>query len=81
MNYWHLTILIVVPIVGAAVMYGALRAVIWGAFRWQRSREALQKIGYPGPEVLLSRILMQVLWTVVGVIGLMLIGLLFQKLP
>lgn len=80
MNYWHLTILIVVPIVGAALLYVALRTVIYAAFRWQGSRQALQKIGYPGPKELLSRILMNLLWTLMGVIGLILVGLLFQKL-
>ncbi len=83
MNYWHLAILIVVPLLCLALIYGALRTIIYGAFRWKRSREALQKMGYPGPSEMLSRALMNLLWTFVALIGLMLIGLIFQvlKLP
>ncbi len=80
MNYWHLALLITIPLLGAALFYGVLRAVIYGAFRWKAMGELLQKIGYPGPAEMLSRALMSLFWTMIGVIGLMLIGLIFQML-
>ncbi len=80
MNYWRLALLITVPLLGAALLYGVLRAVIYGAFRWERMGKVLRKIGYPGPAEMLSRALMSLFWTMVGVIGLVLIGLIFQML-
>lgn len=80
MNYWHLALLMIAPLLGAALFYGVLRAVIYGAFRWNRMGEVLRKIGFAGPAEMLSRALTSLFWTMVGVIGLMLIGLIFQML-
>jgi hypothetical protein len=75
MNYWHLT-----WVVGAMLTCGVL---IYTAIRWKRTPEVLEAFGYRGPKDLLKRTLMSLLWTVVGMIALILVGLLFQilKLP
>jgi hypothetical protein len=73
--YWHL-----IWVVGALLACGGL---IYAAIRWKRTPEVLRAFGYRGPRDLLKRTLMSLLWTVVAIIGLMLIGLLFKvlKLP
>ena len=80
MIYWYLTLAVGLLLVCLGLMYAALRGLVYGAFRWHRSRALLQKLGYPGPVEMLSRILWSLLWTTVAIIGLVLVGLLFTQL-
>jgi len=76
MNYWHLTWVIAALLACGVLIYAALRT--------GRVPEALRVlVGYRGPKDLLKRALMNLLWTMVAMVGLVLIGLLFKvlKLP
>jgi hypothetical protein len=80
MIYWYLSLAVCGLAAALALIYGAVRGLVFAAFGWHRSREVLQKLGYAGPKEMLSRMLRNLLWTAVAAIGLVLAGMLFQWL-
>jgi hypothetical protein len=70
MNYWHLTLIIAVCLACGALAYAIARS--------PRLPEALEALGYRGPRALLRGFLREAFWTLVAIIGLVLLGALMK---